>query len=67
MFFAFVLPNFSRCGPNANVHPRDINVSKIGTNNTKIRFVNSLKTTESTPTLFHFEFVLPAVDMVKVD
>ena len=67
MFFAIVLPNFSRCGPNANVHPSDINVGKIGTDNTKIRFVNSLKTTESTPTLFNFEFVVPAVDMVKVD
>lgn len=62
-----ILPNFSRWGPNAYVHLSNINVCQIGANNTKIRFVDSLKTTESTPTLFHFEFVVPAVDMVKVD
>jgi len=51
---AFLLPDVSRCGPNAYVHPSDINVSKTGVNNTKVRFVDSFKTTESTPTFFHF-------------
>lgn len=62
------LPNVSRNGSNAYVHLGDINVVKMGLNNSEIRFVDGMKTAEATLLAFsNFEFVVAAINLVEIN
>ncbi len=65
---SYILPNFGRSSADADVHFSDVNVVQMGLNKTKIRFVNSVKTTKATILTFaHFEFVVTAIDVVEIN